>query len=120
MRIVISDDLIHAGFKVIEAGTGTEAQAILSSGRQIDVVFTDIHMPGRTNGIALAEFVLAGFPQTRVILTSGSEDGHDVAGASSIPYIRKPYRPETVIAEVNRALCDQRMKRDTSPARATR
>ncbi len=120
VRLVIADDLRQAGFKVIEAGTGTEAQSILSSGERVDVLFTDIHMPGRLNGIALAEHVLATFPQTRIILTSGSEDGHEVAGASRIPYLRKPCRPETVIAEVKRAAGERAADRGTVEARAER
>lgn len=100
VRIVIADDLRLAGFEVIEAGNGAEAMSLLSGNRRIDVVFSDIHMPGGVNGIALAGFVIDRFPQTRIILTTGSDDGQDLAMATGLHLIRKPYRPETVIATV--------------------
>ncbi len=100
VRIVIADDLRLAGFEVIEAGSGAEALAFLSSDRPIDLILSDVHMPGRLNGIDLAAIVMDRFPQTRIILSSGSTDGHDLAGISGIPFIHKPYRPETVIALV--------------------
>ena len=106
VRIVIADDLRLAGFEVIEAGSGAEALALLSADRVIDLILSDVHMPGRLNGIDLAEIVMDRFPQTRIILCSGSMDGHDLAGISGIPVIHKPYRPEAVIALVTSILQD--------------
>ena len=100
VRIVIADDLRQAGFEVIEAGSGAEALDLLSTDRHVDLILSDVHMPGRLNGIDLAAIIMDRFPQTHIILCSGSSDGHDLAGISGIPYIDKPYRPEAVIALV--------------------
>ena len=100
VRIVIADDLRFAGFEVIEAGSGTEALAHLSTDRQVDLILSDVHMPGRLNGIDLAAIVMDRFPQTRIILCSGSTDGLDLAGMSAVPFVHKPYRPEAVLALV--------------------
>jgi DNA-binding NtrC family response regulator len=100
VRIVIADDLRFAGFEVIEAGSGTEALAHLSTDRHVDLVLSDVHMPGRLNGIDLAVIVKDRFPQTRIILCSGSTDAQEMIGISGIPFIDKPYRPETIIALV--------------------
>lgn len=96
-RIVIADDLRLAGFAVIEAGSGSEALAVLSTDRIVDLIFSDVHMPGRINGAALAEIVMDRFSQTRIMLCSGSAEGRDLAGQSGIPFVHKPYRAEAVI-----------------------
>ena len=106
VRIVIADDLRLAGFEVIEAGSGTEALAHLSTDRQVDLILSDVHMPGRLNGIDLAVIVMDRYPQTRIVLCSGSTDGHELAGISGIAFIDKPYRPEAVIALVVQLLKD--------------
>lgn len=106
VRIVIADDLRFAGFEVIEAGSGTEALAHLSTDRHVDLILSDVHMPGRLNGIDLAVIVMDRFPQTRIILSSGSTDGHELASISGIPFIDKPYRPETILALVALLLKD--------------
>jgi len=93
-----------AGFDVIEAGSATEALSLLDSGRMIDAIFSDVQMPGRINGAGLAEIVQRRFPATRIILTSGSDAGYDLAGSPEVPFIWKPYRAETVIAAVERVL----------------
>ena len=106
VRIVLADDLRDAGFEVIEAGSGAEALALLTAGRHVDLILSDVHMPGRLNGMDLAAIVTDRFPRTRIILCSGSMDGHDLAGISGIPFIRKPYRPEAVLALVALLLKD--------------
>ena len=106
VRIVIADDLRFAGFEVIEAGSGTEALAHLSTDRHVDLILSDVQMPGRLNGIDLAVIVMDRFPQTRIILCSGSADGHELAGISGIPFVDKPYRTETILALVAMLLKD--------------
>jgi CheY-like chemotaxis protein len=106
VSIVIADDLRLAGFDVIEAGSGAEALALLSTDRYIDLIQSDVHMPGRRNGTDLAAIIMDRFPQTRIILCSGGTDGHDLTGSSGIPFIDKPCRPEAVIALVALQLQD--------------
>lgn len=120
VRIVIADDLRLAGFDVIEAGSGAEALALLSADRPIDLILSDVHMPGRLNGIDLAAIVMDRFPQTRIILCSGSTDGHDLAGNSDISFIDKPYRPEAVIALVASILQDRDLDQSQPLSRAHR
>jgi len=120
VRIVIADDLRLAGFEVIEAGSGAEALALLSSDRPVDLILSDVHMPGRLNGIDLAAIIMDRFPQTRIILCSGSTDGHDLAVISGIPFIDKPYRPEAVIALVASMLQDRDLDHSQPLLRAHR
>jgi len=89
------------GYRVIEAGSGDEAVAVLDSSGQVDVVFTDLRMPGRLDGIGLARWVRAHCPGTRVLITSGHASGaQQVVEVSNGPLIPKPYRPEDVARRV--------------------
>jgi PAS domain S-box-containing protein len=82
-------------YKVIEAENGTEAQKVLESTLDIELVFTDLVMPGGISGYELAEYVKQTYPEIKVLLTSGyAEDlvhGNALSDLS-IRLLRKPYR----------------------------
>ena len=118
VSIVIADDLRLAGFDVIEAGSGAEALALLSTDRHVDLILSDVHMPGRRNGTDLAAIIMDRFPQTRIILCSGGTDGHDLTGIPGIPFIDKPCRPEAILALVALQLQDGTLDRSKPRLRA--
>jgi CheY-like chemotaxis protein len=72
VRFVTVQMLSHFGYDVIEARNGPEALAVLESRNcEIDLLFTDIVMPGGMSGFVLAEEVLARCPGIRVLYTTG-------------------------------------------------
>ncbi|CAM3176651.1 response regulator [Methylobacterium mesophilicum] len=71
VRMMAVDMLEDAGFQVIEAPTGDAAWIILQSRDDIDVLFTDIEMPGSLNGFGLANRVAEHWPHIRLVITSG-------------------------------------------------
>lgn len=71
IRIDIADYLRGCGWHVIEAGKAAEAIAALESDQVIDLVFSDIQMPGAMDGFGLAVWVREHRPGLRIILTSG-------------------------------------------------
>lgn len=78
-----------AGFEVHEAANGEEAFEILSHGEPFDVVFSDIVMPGKINGIELATHILQRHPGIRVVLATGySERRMTLPG---VDILAKPY-----------------------------
>ena len=87
------ESLSESGFKVLEAGNGPDAMAILE-GAQVDVVFTDVNMPGAFDGLGLARRISHRWPHIAVVITSGRgcPDG-DRASARFLP---KPYMPDTL------------------------
>jgi CheY-like chemotaxis protein len=93
IRMVISDHLRGCGYRVIEAGSGDEAVAVLKTDIRIDVVFTDVQMPGDLNGFGLAQWVRRERPKLRVILTSGitsaAREARDTCEDG--PFVDKPY-----------------------------
>jgi DNA-binding NtrC family response regulator len=72
LRLSIADRLREEGFAVVEAANADEAIAVLQTTMPVDVVLTDVAMPGRTDGVGLARFVEVHRPDIRVILTSGT------------------------------------------------
>ena len=101
IRLVIVEYLREGGFDVIEAGSADEAASIFRSGTAIDLLFTDVRMPGSMDGCDLARLVRAEWPETRVIITSGYSSALATArtGADDI-VVPKPYRPHLVLETI--------------------
>ena len=90
LRMALAEELRDAGFTVAEAANADEALAYYHASQNIDLVFTDVQLPGSLDGIALVDrlYDLNGF--LPVIVTSGAlGDRHIADGAKFIP---KPYR----------------------------
>ncbi|UWR21834.1 PAS domain S-box protein [Sulfitobacter sp. S190] len=89
------------GYTTLEAENGDAAYALLLSGTQVDVVFSDLVMPGALNGFDLAKRIAKEFPALKVLLTSGYAS--DVVtgamdGDHSYSILHKPYR-QTELAQ---------------------
>lgn len=90
VRELASEDLADAGFDVTAANDGDEALGHLREGRQFDLLFTDIRMPGATDGWQLAEQAKAMVPGIKVIYATGLGEAADDL-SSDERYVRKPY-----------------------------
>lgn len=101
LRKVVRETLRHAGFAVIEAEDGAAGLEILQSDSSIDVLLTDIKMPG-LNGYQLAEAGMALRPAMRVMLMTGYADEvmPDAIENASIPILRKPFDFATLAKSV--------------------
>jgi len=69
--MIVSDSLREAGLNVVEAFNADEAISILHSGVRIDLMLSDVRMPGSMDGLELLEYSLGIFPTLPVIITSG-------------------------------------------------
>jgi CheY-like chemotaxis protein len=99
IRLMIADELRNAGFHVLEASNAEDAWTVLESPLSVHVLFTDIHLPGRMNGVALANLAHERFPKLKLVLTSSRlpEGGvRDVVDA----FIPKPYDLAAVVRRV--------------------
>src|SRR6185295_17505720 len=63
--------LTGLGYQVTTATNAAEALTILQSGRELDLLFTDVVMPGGVSGLSLARTARELRPMLRVLLTSG-------------------------------------------------
>jgi CheY-like chemotaxis protein len=90
VREVAAEDLAEAGFEVTAASDGDEALAILREGTGFDLLFTDIRMPGSTDGWELAREARKVMPGLRVIYATGLGEAGDGLDEREC-YVRKPY-----------------------------
>jgi CheY-like chemotaxis protein len=94
--------LADAGYRVLTAATGELALPIIASGESIDLLFSDIVMPGGVNGFALARQAVALRPTLKVLLTTGYAD--QIAAHESMvargELLAKPYRLGDLVARV--------------------
>jgi CheY-like chemotaxis protein len=71
IRINIVTELEDEGFTVLEAGDAREATALLEAHAVVNVIFTDMDIPGGINGLELARLFRERVPAMHVIVTSG-------------------------------------------------
>jgi DNA-binding NtrC family response regulator len=94
LRLVMANNLREAGFEVIEAANCAEAIRILDC-IPIDVLFSDMDMPGKIDGLALAQWAHQSQADTRIILTSGGEKA--MGGAKEYAsFLPKPYAEKDI------------------------
>lgn len=104
-RTVISDYLRHCGYRVIEANSGEEAiQALEHADFAVDVVLSDVDLPGEKSGFDLSQWVRQHKPGVAIMLSSAVERTAKAAGelCEQGPTLAKPYAPETVLDHIKR------------------
>jgi two-component system, cell cycle sensor histidine kinase and response regulator CckA len=108
LRALVREILEHYGYKVYEAGSGPEAIPIWQQhAGQIDLLLTDMVMPGNMSGHELAEKLKSQRPGLKVIYTSGySVDvvGKDFLFKRGLNFLQKPYHPLTLAKVVRECL----------------
>ena len=93
IRLTTVDMVEQIGFVTAEAGDGTEALALLQKDVQIDILLTDLGLPGM-NGRELVEEALRLKPGLKVIIASGYSTNEDEGGAklpATVGYLTKPF-----------------------------
>ena len=94
---LVADWLSDRGFAVHEAASGDEALDYIESGGQVDVLFTDVNLPGSIDGAALAERVREQRPELPIVYASGRYTADQIAPlVSRSMFVRKPYDPADV------------------------
>jgi PAS domain S-box-containing protein len=107
VRRLVLRQLHDLGYQVIEAANGPEALKILDGGAAIDLLFTDVVMPGGMTGRQLAEAAKARRPGLKTLFTSGyTEDSILRLGKLDlgVRLLSKPYRKHELATRVREAL----------------
>ena len=102
-RIAAAEYLRDCGFTVVEAANAEEARSVLNSRAFIDLVFTDIQMPGEMDGRSLAGWLARQKPNVPVILTSARLEG-DSTSRGQRRFIRKPYQLSDIEKQIRELL----------------
>lgn len=93
VAVLVGEMLTQLGYEVIRAASGGAALGALADGRRIDLVFSDVMMPGGMNGVELAREVRQRRPELPILLTSGfAEAVRREVEAEGIALLPKPYR----------------------------
>ena len=99
--------VLSAGYEALEARDAAEAILILESRHDIDLVFTDVQMPGTMDGIRLSHHIRDRWPPVKLILVSGAT----IIEESSLPggsrFFSKPYDDTTIIDAMARLLASE-------------
>lgn len=105
IRMNAAEMIQDAGWTALEAENSDEALQVLADHPEVDLLFTDINMPGKIDGLELASRVHETYPHVELVATSGK---HIVIDDSMLPddgtFLRKPYSLDDVTELIERKL----------------
>jgi CheY-like chemotaxis protein len=111
VAMMVAAALEDLGCEVVRAGTGDEALEALKSGLPVQLVLSDIVMPGQVNGVELAREVRVLRPDLGMVLTTGYSE--DRAKADGVRVLAKPYRMEALAQALKAELEDRQLTAPT-------
>src|SRR6202795_806096 len=100
LRMRAVDMVEDAGFTAVEAINADDALAILESRSDIELLFTDIQMPGSMDGLKLAHAVHERWPAIKIILVSGQLKLTDDDNPADSLFFGKPLDVKQMIAQM--------------------
>ncbi len=107
VRRLVLRQLRDLGYEVIEAANGPQALQILDGGASIDLLFTDVVMPGGMTGRQLAEAAKTRRPDLKTLFTSGYTEDSILRLGKLDPGVRllsKPYRKHELATRIRETL----------------
>jgi two-component sensor histidine kinase/CheY-like chemotaxis protein len=110
LRMRAVDIVEDAGFTPIEAVNADDAFTILESRSDIDLLFTDIQMPGTMDGLKLAHAVHARWPYIKIMLVSGQVTPAESEKPANSRFYGKPLEVKKMIAELQEMLGEGTLK----------
>jgi CheY-like chemotaxis protein len=119
LRTVVVRQLEAIGLRVLEAESAQMALDVLKDRPRVDLVFTDVVLPGNMDGYALARAIKENYPNLKIIMTSGFPGMrfNETKLAHGLPLLSKPYRKQDLVRMVREVL-DERST--AAPVEATR
>lgn len=102
LRMVATDVVTEVGLEGISASGADEAKLILEQRNDIDILFTDIDMPGSMNGIGLAQWAKNSLKSIKIVITSGHSKIPNLSDRKEWKFFAKPYDIDFVARELKR------------------
>jgi CheY-like chemotaxis protein len=96
--------LREAGWRVVAAQSGPEALAVLQAGERVDVLFTDVVLPGGMSGVELIRAARRLRPGLGMLLTSGYRPTGSMPEEEGLELLPKPYERDALLARLGEAL----------------
>ncbi|MET0273984.1 MAG: response regulator [Phenylobacterium sp.] len=117
--LALTLDMVGAlGYRATSATNAAEALEVIHSGVEIDLLFSDVVMPGGVSGVSLARTARELRPDLKVLLTSGFVGEGAVVETAEFPLLDKPYET-TLLAARLRKLLDQKQGRRRKRSRSS-
>jgi DNA-binding NtrC family response regulator len=104
VRMTIGESLRDAGFHVFEAANANDAMGVMLSDMRVDVLLTDLRMPGAMDGFGLGLVARGESPGLKVLVMSSFLPESTGARLSPFEFIEKPFRPQVLIDRVRTML----------------
>ncbi len=101
-------------YRTIAVDTAPAALKTLASGQPIDLVFTDVMLPGDIDGLMLAQTIRAKYPDIPVLLTSGYAKA--LSARHGLPILRKPYQMSALGEAIREGLGSREQAPKVQPA----
>ena len=123
VRTAVADTLTDLGYRVLSASDGESGLTIIKSGVPIDLLFTDVVMPGPVPSTEMVRLARAILPGVHVLHTSGFTSNAIVHGDrldAGVNLLSKPYSREELADKLRHLLGDQTPSPETTPAASPR
>jgi DNA-binding NtrC family response regulator len=91
IRIDVAGTIEDLGFRTYQAGTAEAAIALMQRHDDIQILFTDIDMPGSMDGLQLAAYIHERWPLVAIVVTSGAMSVAADAMPEGAVFLPKPY-----------------------------
>ncbi|MDN4051987.1 response regulator [Massilia sp. YIM B02763] len=121
VRATVVEMLTELGYRVLKAGDASAALTVIDSGVHVDLLFTDVVMPGPLRSPELARKARERLPELAVLFTSGYTENAIVHGGRldrGVELIGKPYTKEHLARKIRHVLANEQQKRIAQAAPA--
>lgn len=119
VRATVVEMLSDLGYGVLKAIDAASALSVIESGIQIDLLFTDVVMPGRLKSAELARMARERQPEIAVLFTSGYTENSIVHGGrldAGVELLSKPYSRDALARKFRHVLANQRQRNSARQA----
>jgi len=107
IRMLVVEILEEMGHTVLEAGDGAAAVRLLNTGAHIDLLITDVGLPGQMNGRQVADAALQLLPGLKVLFITGYAENAVIGNAPLAPHmalVTKPFAMDVIAARIRAML----------------
>jgi PAS domain S-box-containing protein len=121
VQATVAETLMGLGYRVLRADNADQALALIRSGVHVDVLLSDVVMPGSIRSLELARVALRLRPRLKIVFTSGyTKDAFEDNARlnNSVELLRKPYSREQLAARLRAVLGDHDVSVATGRARS--
>ena len=113
MELTAFELLSALGYRVLQAEDAASAIALVEAGAQVDLVFSDVIMPGKVSALEMGEAVQARLPRAQVLFTSGYAEGvltHEGKLDPGVNLLQKPYSADVLSSRIRHLLRRRRQQ----------